>query len=87
MTTAFAHTVRGAVAQAFLTQPAGLVLALATIAASIISAVVLVSGRTWRLNWYRITPVKLGGCVMVIFLLGWAYKVATGLIDGSLPAR
>ncbi len=83
MTTAFSYTVRGQVVQAFLAQPTGLVLAITTIAASLISVVVLVTGRVWRLNWYRITPAKLGGGVMAIILLGWAFKVAMVLIDGS----
>jgi len=85
MTTAFSHTVRGQWLQAFWVQPSGFVLALATIAIALVSAWVLVTGRPlpWRVPY--ITPFWMLVVLLVLFVGGWAFKLATGLIDGTLP--
>lgn len=85
MTTAFAHTVRGELPAAFHAQPAGLVLALGTIVAAVVSLGVLMTGRVWVVNWYRVSPswVPLG--LVLLILVGWGYKLATGIASGILP--
>lgn len=85
MTTAFAHTVRGQWGAAFHAQPAGLVLCLAVMAAAGLALGVLASGKTWHLNWYRVSPAWVPLAVLGLLLLGWGYKIAAGLLDGSLP--
>lgn len=85
MTTAFAHTVRGELPAAFRAQPAGLVLAMGTIVAAVVSLGVLMTGRVWAVNWYRVSPswVPLG--LVLLILAGWGYKLATGIASGILP--
>lgn len=85
MTTAFAHTVRGELGSAFHAQPAGLVLALGTIFAAGISLGVLITGKVWAVNWYRVSPARVTLVMMLLLAFGWAYKVVTGVLDGTLP--
>lgn len=85
MTTAFSFTVRGRFWAAFSAHPGGLFLALSTVAALSVSLSVLVTGRVWRVNWYRVTPFRLSITVVTVVLGGWAYKVIVGLISGTLP--
>ena len=80
MTTAFSHTVRGELWSAFTAHPAGLLLALATVAATGLSLGVVVTGKVWRLNWYRIPPTRITVAVLMIVLGGWAYKIVTNVI-------
>ena len=77
MTTAFAHAVRGQLISAFHAQPAGLLIAFATALATIMSAAVLITGRAWRINWYRLAPMRVTVAIAVILLAAWAYKLAT----------
>lgn len=79
MTTAFAHAVRGHWVAAFLTQPFGLALALVTFLSIAGGWSVLVSGRSWRFNWYRVCPAKLSGAVIGFFVLSWGYKMLSHL--------
>ena len=85
MTTAFAYTVRGQWLAAFNAQPAGLVLALACGVGAILAFVVLLTGRGWVLNWYRVSPTKLGLIGLGLILAGWMYKLIVGWLDGTLP--
>lgn len=85
MTTAFAHTVRGELVSAFSAQPAGLGLALATIAAGCLSLGVVLTGKVWAVNWCRVSPTHVTLGVLLLVLLGWFYKLATGLLSGTLP--
>lgn len=87
MTTAFAHTVRGQLIRAFWAQPTGMILALATIAATLVSAVVLVTGRPPRWPTRYVTPFAVFFTLLALLLGGWAFKLAVGLLDGSLPIR
>jgi len=75
MTTAFAHAARGRLASAFQAQPAGLALAIAVAVAAIAAGGTLVTGRTYRVNWYRLSPTGVGFGVFGILLAGWAYKI------------
>ncbi len=85
MTTAFAHTVRGQLWSAFQAQPAGLLLALTTTTTLALSLSVLLTGRVWRVNWYRVPPTRVTVAALLALLFGWAYKVIAGLITGTLP--
>lgn len=85
MTTAFAHTVRGQLGSAFHAQPAGFLLALGTAAAAALSAGVLFTGKVWAVNWYRVPPTLTAVAILLCLLAGWGYKLATGVISGTLP--
>ena len=85
MTTAFAHTVRGQWVRAFLVQPAGLILALATAAAAVLGASAVVTGR-WPMRLALIlTPYRLFFGLLVLLLGGWGFKLVLGLLMGTLP--
>ena len=85
MTTAFAHTVRGELWSAFNAQPAGFLLALATIAAAGLSLGTLLTGKVWHVNWYRVPPTRVTVAVLLIVLGGWIFKIATGALFIGLP--
>ena len=85
MTTAFSHAVRGELLAAFSAQPAGLAFALATVMAASVSLGVLLTGRVWVVNWYRVTPLRVTLTIVLIVLGGWVYKLVVGLISGTLP--
>jgi hypothetical protein len=87
MTTAFAHAIRGQFIRAFWAQPTGLALALATIAATLASAVVLFTGRPPRWPARYVTPFAVFFALLALLIGGWAFKLAVGLLDGSLPIR
>jgi len=87
MTTAFAYTVRGRLLAAFLAQPAGMVFALATIAAAGGALWVLVTGRLPPIRWPLITPYRLFFGLLVLLIGSWAFKIILGLATGSLPDR
>lgn len=80
MTTAFAWAVRGRWASAFCAQPAGLVLALATMAATVYALSVAVTGRVWSVNWYRVPPARVVVALLGVLAAGWAYKVASVML-------
>lgn len=77
MTTAFSHTVRGEFVAAIWVQPTGTLLAIGTFAVSVTALMSLLSGRFWRINVYRLTIPKLTFFVVLLLLLGWAWKLAT----------
>ena len=85
MSTAFAHAVRGELLSAFHAQPAGLVLALAAIVAACMSLGVVVTGKVWAVNWYRVSPTRVTLAVILLVVAGWVYKLAVGAILGELP--
>lgn len=85
MTTAFAHTVRGELRSAFRAQPAGLALALTCVFAASVSLGVAVTGKVWAVNWYRVSPTRVTLGVVLFLLSGWIYKLAAGVISGTLP--
>ena len=70
---------------AFHAQPTGMLLALATAAAAALSLGVLFTGKVWAVNWYRLPPSRVGIILVVALLAGWGYKVAAGVVSGSLP--
>lgn len=86
MTTAFAHLVRGEVISAFRAQPAGLVLATATIVTAVLSLDAVLTGCIWAINWYRVPPGRLALLLVLLIGGGWAYKLVAGLLSGEFPA-
>jgi hypothetical protein len=75
MTTAFACTVRGRWSAAVLAQPFGFATALFSILCVPLSLAVLISGKAWRINWYRISPNRVVVGVLAFFVLAWGFKI------------
>lgn len=75
MTTAFAWAVRGRFFASFAAQPVGFLLALLTAVAAGQAVYLLLSGKVWTLDWYRVTPYRLVGLSIAVVLGGWIYKV------------
>lgn len=87
MTTAFAHVVRGQWWRAFLAQPAGFVLALMTIAGTLLGGRMVLTNR-WPVRLAAVvTPYRLCLGVLVLLIGGWAFKLVYGLATGELPLR
>jgi len=84
MTTAFANTVRGQWLQALRAQPAGFVLALATLGMAVLCGWVLVRGR-WPVIERFVAPYALFVVLLVLLVGGWAAKIVIGFMDGTLP--
>lgn len=87
MTTAFAFMMHGRPAAAFVAQPAGAALCLTAIAAVFMAGYVVMTGKAVRINWDRVEPVRLTLGLAFFFLGGWGFKIAYGLLTGTLPAR
>jgi hypothetical protein len=85
MTTAFSYTVRGRLISAFVAQPAGFLLALATIACAFGAAWITVTGKIPRIPMPMITPYRLFFTLLVVLIGGWAFKIGYGLLTGTLP--
>lgn len=75
MTTAFAHTVRGQWLSAASAQPAGFVLALLTLLVGALGLDMLVTGRGWAINWYRVPPGRVVLAAVAWLLGSWLYKI------------
>lgn len=75
MTTAFAYAARGRWASSFHAQPAGLAVAVGIAGIAAIAMRTLATGRTHRVNWYRLAPARVGIGVVSVLLAGWAYKI------------
>lgn len=83
MTTAFAHVVRGHLLSALGAQPAGAILALATLASVLMAARALVTGRApglplWLTRW-DLVPML----IVALILLGWGVKIAMLVLNGE----
>ena len=75
MTRAFGHVVRGQLVEGFVAQPMGALVCLGVMLAVPAGLVVLVTGRGWRVDWYRVRPDRLLWGVLAVFLAAWGYKV------------
>jgi hypothetical protein len=76
MTTAFAAAADGNLLQSFLAQPFGCVLAIATAAACVVSAYVVLTGSSLGGHLLRLLGPKIGWLVLGSALAAWAYKIA-----------
>ena len=85
MTTAFAHAVRGQFLSAFVAQPAGLCLALATGGLVLLAGYTVATRRSWCVNWYRVRADRLAFGTIGVILGGWAFKVIAGWVTGTIP--
>lgn len=80
MTTSFAFMARGRVIAAFEQQPAGALLALLTVGLGVLALVVLVTGRRFEINWYRINPMHVLVVFMAVFMGSWVYRIVMDLL-------
>ena len=87
MTTAYACVVRGRLFEAVRASAFGSVLAAGTAALAVLGLACAVTGRYPNLNWYRIDAVKVVYFAALFLVASWAFKIAWGLLDGSLPVR
>lgn len=79
ITTAMAHASRLEWAAAFWAQPAGTLLGVAVYAAGGLGLWVLLTGRGWQINWYRVRPGLVALMVVGVLALGWGFKIITYL--------
>jgi Protein of unknown function (DUF2752) len=86
MTTSFALTVRGRIFSAIVAQPAGFVLCLIAAVLVIYGTSVAIRGRAIWINWDRIAT-RLVLCLAFLILGGWGFKMAHGLVVGTLPTH
>lgn len=84
MTTSFSLTVRGRLYDAFIAQPGGLALCLLAVILAAYGASVAIRGRAIWINWDRIST-RLVLCLALLILGGWGFKMAYGLLTGTLP--
>lgn len=84
MTTSFSLTVRGRLYSAVVAQPAGFVLCLSAMGLVGYGAYVSIRGRAIWINWDRIST-RLVISLAFLILGGWGFKMAHGLIVGTLP--
>ncbi len=80
MTTSFAFMARGHAVAAFEQQPAGALLALLTAGLGVLALVVLVTGRRFEINWYRINPMHVLVGFMALFMGSWVYRIVMDLL-------
>ena len=85
MTTAFSYFVRAQWLRSFLAQPAGFILALATLGFAILSGRALVLGRWPRRFLPTISSYWIFLALLIILLGGWGFKLVHGLVNGTLP--
>lgn len=87
MTTSFALLMHGHPWDAFLAQPAGVVLCLTTILTLLLSIHVVATGRVVNINWERVGPIRMALGLALLLLGGWGFKMASGMLTGVLPAK
>ncbi len=100
MTTSFAYFARGRLLASFHAQPAGFAFATVLAAALFGACWTLVTGGLllsrserfpattpgWKLWCERFaTPPRVTAIVLGVMLFGWLYKIAAGLLSGTLP--
>jgi len=68
-----------------MAQPAGLVIALGVVAVAAASGWSVVRGRIPNVYFPGFTPYRLFFALLVLLLGAWAFKIAVGLANGTLP--
>lgn len=102
ITTSFAYFARGRLLAAFHAQPAGFAIATALAVVLFGACWTLVTGRSaisewnrfptatrgWK-SWWRplATPPRVTALILGVILFGWLYKIAVGLLAGTLPIK
>ena len=87
MTTAFSHMMHGHPLAAFVSQPAGGLICLATIVTMLVALQIALTGRAPIIYWHRFAPVPVALSLSLFFIGGWAFKVVHGVLAGTLPVR
>ncbi|MCG3136673.1 MAG: hypothetical protein HJJLKODD_00508 [Phycisphaerae bacterium] len=82
MTTAFAYTVRGQWVSAFMAQPCGWLLCVAVMMGVVLAMLALFTGVYWRINWYRLAPLRVALVVIVLLLGAWGFRIVVYLARG-----
>ncbi len=80
MTTAFCYMVRGRPIMALRVQPMGALLSVATILTIPASLLVLITGRGWQVDWYRLRPDRLLWLMLALFLGTWGFKLLLAVL-------
>jgi hypothetical protein len=75
MTTAWSHTIRGELPSAFMAQPLGMLLAIATIFVAIGGLVTAITGYSFKAFLYIYTPSKVFIIVGALTLASWGFKI------------
>ncbi len=75
MTTAWSHTVRGEFATAFMTQPLGMLLALAAFLVFIGGSVTACTGYSFQPLLYRFPPSRIFFLLIGLALAAWGFKI------------
>ncbi len=75
MTTAFSLAIRGRWIEAVQAQAAGTLLVVAVGLAGAVSCSVLLTGKVWLVNWFRVSAVKLVLVALAILLAAWIVKI------------
>jgi hypothetical protein len=75
MTTAWSHTVRGEISSAFLAQPMGMLLAIATMFVATGGLFSAMTGYSFNGLLYRFAPSKIFIVVVVLTLASWGLKI------------
>ncbi|MCH7700595.1 MAG: DUF2752 domain-containing protein [Planctomycetes bacterium] len=75
MTTAFSLAIRGRWIEAVKAQAAGTLLVVAVGLTCAVSCSVLLTGKVWLVNWFRVSAVKLVFLSLAILLAAWIVKI------------
>ena len=75
MTTAFSLAIRGRWIEAVKAQAAGTLLVAAVGLTCAVSCSVLLTGKVWLVNWFRVSAVKLVFLSLAILLTAWIVKI------------
>jgi len=75
MTTAWSHTVRGELPSAFLAQPLGMLLAIATMVIAVCALVSALLGISFQFVLFRLMTTKVWIAIAGIAIVSWGFKI------------
>jgi hypothetical protein len=52
-----------------------------------LSCGVIISGKTWRVNWRRVRAARIVLGAIGLLMGGWAFKLIVGMWEGTFPVR